>query len=352
MSKYIGQNAAAVSLLLLLLVTGCAAPTTAVHRISDSERIVEEKAQQKVAFKAEWDTQMRLNAVGYPILKGASDQCGETIRPRFGFIAPSLQDFPDGRRSLMSEILGVDSRNKVLAVSKNSAAEIAGMKVGDVIVGGYSAIGPKQKESREDAIRRLPVDGKFSLDIIRDGIPISISVSPDLVCDYPITLSNGGEVNAYADGTSIFITRGMVRFAATDRELALVIGHELGHNTMGHMNKKKSNAVAGLALDLLAAAYRVDTNSAFSKAGGKAYSQEFEREADYVGMYYLARAGYSTDGASDFWRRMATEFPANIKANHSASHPATADRFLALEKTSTEVNLKIDAKQSLAPNLK
>ena len=52
------------------------------------------------------------------------------------------------------------------------------------------------------------------------------------VCDYPVLLGDDDALNAYADGNNIIITRGMMRFLESDRELALVIGHELAHNSM------------------------------------------------------------------------------------------------------------------------
>ncbi len=86
--------------------------------------------------------------------------------------------------------------------------------------------------------------------------------------------------------------------------------------------------------------------------GAAAYSQDFEAEADYVGLYYLARAGFPTEGAADFWRRMAVEYPASIKSSHSASHPATAERFLALEQVSREIERKEATGVALTPERK
>ena len=213
-----------------------------------------------------------------------------------------------------------------------------------------SAGEPTANEGREGAASRMPASRPVTLQLTRDGAPMTLTMLPDQVCDYPLKVTNGGEVNAYADGKMIYISRGMMRFAAEDRELAMVVGHELGHNTMGHVDKKKTNAAIGAVFDILAAAYRVNTQSAFMNAGASAYSQDFESEADYVGMYYMARAGYETVGAADFWRRMAAEHPGSIKANHAASHPATAERFLALDKVGGEVRAKMASGVALAPN--
>ena len=144
----------------------------------------------------------------------------------------------------------------------------------------------------------------------------------DLSRNFALNTANGIKIKAYYRN---------VENAADDRELALVVAHELAHNTMGHRGKKTANATVGLLVDLLGAAAGVNTRGTFSDIGARAFSQDFEREADHVGMYYLARAGYPTEGVADFWRRMATEHPSSIRTNHSATHPPTTERFLALE---------------------
>jgi predicted Zn-dependent protease len=118
---------------------------------------------------------------------------------------------------------------------------------------------------------------------------------------------------------------------------------------MGHRGKKTANATVGLLFDVLGAAAGVNTRGAFSDVGARAFSQDFEREADHVGMYYLAQAGYPTEGAAQFWRRMATEHPASIRTNLSATHPATAERFIALERIATDIRDKQGRGEPLTP---
>jgi predicted Zn-dependent protease len=147
----------------------------------------------------------------------------------------------------------------------------------------------------------------------------------------------------------------MVNFATDDRELALVIAHEMAHNTMSHLEAKKQNAGLGLAGDiavLLLSRGQVSTRGALSQAMASAYSQEFEAEADYVGLYIMANAGFPIDEAPLFWRRMAAAHPGSIKANHAASHPSTAYRMVALENAVKEIDAKRAASEPLRPNMK
>ena len=120
---------------------------------------------------------------------------------------------------------------------------------------------------------------------------------------------------------------------------------------MDHIDKRQQNYWVGAVIDFAANTQGIDTNGFFGDLTGRAYSHEFEAEADYVGMYILARTGTDLDGASFFWRRMAIESPANIDT-HSLTHPATAERFLALEQAVAEISDKKAAGTPLNPELK
>ena len=43
----------------------------------------------------------------------------------------------------------------------------------------------------------------------------------------------------------IVIQTGILRSTETDADLAIVVGHELAHNTMGHYDKKQINGLLG-----------------------------------------------------------------------------------------------------------
>ena len=207
-------------------------------------------------------------------------------------------------------------------------------------------------------LRESRFESTLRLILSRGGSKKTVSMRPKRGCAYPVYLAGKNETNAYTDGRKIVVQRGMLFLAATDDELALVIGHELAHITAGHLRKKTANKVAGtfggLALDLAAAAAGVDTRGAFTRAGGdiggKAYSQSFEKEADYVGMYLVARAGYNTKGVERFWRKMADANPLSI--TFAGTHPTSAERFLVIAKTGREIAAKRRAKQVLLPNQK
>src|SRR5262249_35401391 len=148
--------------------------------------------------------------------------------------------------------------------------------------------------------------------------------------------------NAFADGESIYLPRGMLRFATNDDELALILGHELAHNAMGHIDAKTRNSMLGLAggavLDVVVAAttgYSTNFSDIGAELGAGVYSQEFETEADYVGLYFCARAGFNIDGVEIFWRRVSALAPQTIKL--ATTHPTNPQRFLTIAATREEI---------------
>ena len=75
--------------------------------------------------------------------------------------------------------------------------------------------------------------------------------------------------------------------------LILVVGHELAHANLDHLNKRRANAVigwiGGVAADAGIMLGGMSTYGALSRvltqAGARAFSVASEREADYVGAY-------------------------------------------------------------------
>ena len=149
-----------------------------------------------------------------------------------------------------------------------------------------------------------------------------------------------------------------MRLTKTDNELALIVGHELAHITAGHFGKQGQNQIVGMiggaAADALLAAAGLNTGgaltSSFGRIGRNAFSPDFEKEADYIGLYFAARAGYSIKGVETFWRRMADEDPKSIR--FAGTHPTTAERFLVIAKTDGEIAAKRRKGVALRPNKK
>lgn len=165
-------------------------------------------------------------------------------------------------------------------------------------------------------------------------------------------------VNAFADGKKIYVTKSMMRFASSDDELALILAHEYSHNMMEHISAQQKNqifgAIVGALADGLAASQGVNTQGDFTKLGAEAaalsYSKDFETEADYVGMYILARAHKNYKSAPEIWRKLSLKQPDAIYV--STTHPSNPERFVLMEKVAQEIDRKKKMKEPLLPNLK
>lgn len=183
-------------------------------------------------------------------------------------------------------------------------------------------------------------------------------VAPSVgVCPFRILVPHKDELNAFADGSKIYVATAMLRFVSDD-ELSVVLAHEIAHNAMHHRDAKTQNMVVGALLgavaDVAMAKKTGYNNGRMSRAGAEigaqAFSQDFEREADYVGMYILAWAGRPLGSAATFWRRMAVENPTDIL--FGTTHPTTAERFVRLEQWAREVNVKLASGDAFGPEMK
>jgi predicted Zn-dependent protease len=185
-----------------------------------------------------------------------------------------------------------------------------------------------------------------------------VTVNPVAACAVPINYATEDTANAFTDGDKIVIFSGIVALTRTDAQLAVLIGHELAHVNLGHRNKKTVNMVLGMvggaAIDGGFALGGLYTGGAFSKQLGRtglmAYSVGFEREADYVGAYYAARAGYDLAGTEDLWRAFGEMHPDSIR--FATTHPTTPARFIQMRQVAAEIADKKRRHLPLVPDLK
>jgi hypothetical protein len=343
-------------LVIFLLLTACAAPSTSRVKYDTAELDAEEVLQRELALKKYLSYKQRLHKVSYPILKSASQFCSNKQLNSIGAQGIASADFEAGWKVTAKKIFG-DDEFIITWVAENGPAAKAGLAINDKVLALNGVIyGNNQQQHKKFYTETARIKTSESpvtyLKIKRNQQLINLTINQERICGYPVVLADSDSVNVYADGKRIIITKGMLRFARNDQDLSLVIAHELGHNLMGHLDKKQSNSMLGTLLDLAAAANGINTRGTFGNAGASAFSQDFEAEADYVALYYMNAAGLPLEGVANFWREMAAEHPRSIGSNHSASHPATSERFLAISKTIDEINNKIAAGEPLTPNLK
>jgi len=277
--------------LALLLLMSCAGVQTRLP-VPNSTMLASEAGRQETeAFERFLVMRKRLERISTSVLQANSDLCTKT-RNDFGLITHSKKSYPKHLRGAAMRRLGAGDIPTVLLVRGGGPAQMAGIRSGDILLNKdgnpVSAFDDSLRETSTVYIRRYGLDMEMKMD-----------TKP--TCNYPALLKMSGAVNAYANGRTITVTTAMMDFVQTDEELALVIGHELAHNTMKHVRKAIWNTVI----------------SGFATRT----TRPFESEADYVGLYYMARAGYNLDGVEDFWRRLGVKHPKSIV--RAKTHPVT-----------------------------
>jgi len=342
-------------LFLLLLFTACATTVTPRTEIEGRALIEERHIQRNIALQQNVRDNGQIQNVGFPLLEAAVPFCDSNIVKSIGLDIATGYDFDESFQRSAMEVLSAGASVTVIGVVDFGPSALAGVQVEDVIseINGNPVISGENASSIFNNLlqEELRDNESITLSVLRGEEVLDLEITPVRICDYKLALVLTDDLNAFADGDNVFVTRRMLRFTDNDKELGLVIAHELAHNIMNHIGKQRQNYSLGSLVDLAARSQGIDTDGLFGDLTGKAYSQAFEAEADYVGMYILARTGMDLDGASYFWRRMAVENPGNIDS-HSASLPATAERFLALEQVVTEILEKKAAGIPLDPERK
>ena len=74
----------------------------------------------------------------------------------------------------------------------------------------------------------------------------------------------------------------------------------------------------------------------------------YEEEADYMGLYLAARAGFDISGVADLWRRMTVQHPE--AAFVASAHPANPRRFVAINAAVAQIEAKRAAGKALVPD--
>ncbi|MDD8045046.1 MAG: M48 family metallopeptidase [Verrucomicrobiota bacterium] len=171
---------------------------------------------------------------------------------------------------------------------------------------------------------------------------------PDL--PWEVNLIQTNIVNAAAaPGGKIIVFSGLYDpengMVHNDDELAAVMAHEMAHVTCRHVTESITRqqgieTSAQLISAVLGQAAGSTAATAFSYLySGTAmflfphYSRVHENEADRVGLFYMAKAGYDPRAAVEIWRR-ASESEGGSGSGLGgflSSHPQNQDRMLALE---------------------
>src|SRR5438477_8417858 len=116
-------------------------------------------------------------------------------------------------------------------------------------------------------------------------------------------------VNAFVyGGKYVYVFTGLVDQARSDDELAVVVGHEIGHSVLKHNLRRNSDLTSTLAnLATVVGQIKGGRGGSNAMAIGNAlhngYSRDDEREADAFGVLAAWRAGFDPIRGADFFSR-------------------------------------------------
>ena len=228
----------AACLLLSTALPGCGSKAP----VADADLEIAAPAEQRLIALTDLD--QRVARVGYRLSIANAELC-PTVRNSAGWLlhaasqySPELRPWAETRFGLDGDLPGL------LAVPEGSAAALAGLRRGDLLLrvnGQAMTRGVTRRaaafEGVEANIQQLDLAlaaGPVEVAFRRDGNDQTATVTPQRACGYDVQLDPSDELNARADGKRLFITTAMAGFTATDDELALVLGHELAHHVLAH----------------------------------------------------------------------------------------------------------------------
>jgi predicted Zn-dependent protease len=124
-------------------------------------------------------------------------------------------------------------------------------------------------------------------------------------------------VNAFCmPGGKVVVYTGLLKVSQNEDALAVVMGHEIAHALSNHGGERMSQGLVeqmGLSsLDLALSQKPTQTKQLLMQAVGAGaqvgvilpFSRKHESEADEIGLYLMAMAGYNPNEAVPFWDRM------------------------------------------------
>ena len=158
---------------------------------------------------------------------------------------------------------------------------------------------------------------------------------------WEFNLIDAAQINAWCmPGGKVAVYTGILPVTQNDTGLAVVLGHEISHALAGHGNERISQAMiaqyggaiigsttSGQTAAIFQQVYPIGAQVALLK-----YGRSQELEADEMGLYLMAMAGYDPRQAYPFWSRMESASNGQRQPEFLSTHPSPENRRADLEK--------------------
>lgn len=178
------------------------------------------------------------------------------------------------------------------------------------------------------------------------------------------------QINAFAmAGGKVGVFSGLFKIIENDDQLASVIAHEIAHVTAKHVHEKLSREMAvntvgavgsigaGVTTGILGSLAVQEAYGASVGSPGReaAFDRKKEKEADYIGLMYMARAGFNPEESVKVLENLeASQGPQAraAEATFLSNHPPNPERIQQLlDSMPKALELYRESGKTLTPTL-
>ncbi|WDF47405.1 M48 family metallopeptidase [Chryseobacterium sp. KACC 21268] len=148
------------------------------------------------------------------------------------------------------------------------------------------------------------------------------------------------QLNAWCmPGGKVAFYTGIMPICKDDNGVAVVMGHEVSHALAGHGNERISQAmlaqyggglIGGSISNSQWAGVFEKVYPIGAQVGLMAYGRKQELEADKMGLYLMAMAGYDPRTSTSFWQRMQAASTGGRNPEFLSTHPNPENRIADL----------------------
>jgi len=152
------------------------------------------------------------------------------------------------------------------------------------------------------------------------------------------------QVNAWCmPGGKIAFYTGILPIAKNETGVAAIMGHEVAHALANHGQQRMSTGIlqqaGGVAVALAAGSDNPEKQQIWMQAYGIGsavgfalpFSRSHETEADKIGLYIMAIAGYNPEEAAELWKRMKANSGGQAPPEFLSTHPSNDSRIQNLQ---------------------
>ena len=300
---------------------------------------------QSAALRTLIEQQNRLYAVAAPILMSNFALCKRNAQNVTGFVAKSQFSYPGAVAGAARAAIG--ERLQIMTVFPGSGAQQSGLLPGDVLLAVGETKVAAGPNAERDGAKLIEAAGKgraaMVLTVLRGTATLTINLPLSKGCAFDIELGNTDIVNAYTDGRRVMLTRGMLNFARSDEDLALVVAKEIAHGALTQAARPGMRAMIDRLMLNQPAPATVRAPAL------QPYVPVSDATADKLALYMLARADGNVDNALGFWQRLAAQYPASVANGYTALHPATVYRVSVMKAVLPTIKLKKSNNLPLIP---